>query len=113
MSQLIFQRCETIQSVCTNTTCSNHGVCYIDASTGNNTLRCICLTGYTGLYCQSSLNSLNSCSQNPCGYNGTCLTTSNSSYYCICPNGLTGRSCNSSISLYIIKKNEISILFFL
>ena len=62
------------------------------------------LNGYTGHYCQSLLNSFNSCSQNPCGYNGTCLTTSNSSYYCICPNGLTGRSCNSSIFLYIIKK---------
>ncbi len=99
-------RCETIQSVCTNNTCSNHGVCYIDASSGNNTVRCVCIQGYTGQHCQVTINSLNLCSQNPCGYNGTCLSTSNSSYYCICPNGLTGQSCTSSKHSYYNKKKQ-------
>jgi len=100
---LKIQRCETIHSICTNIDCSNHGVCYVDALSGNNTSRCICFQGYTGQYCQLSLNSFNSCSQNPCGYNGTCISTSNSSYHCICSNGFIGQTCNSSKFLYIIK----------
>ena len=91
-------RCENIVSVCTNNTCSNHGICYIDALTGNNTVRCICNQGYTGQYCQVTINPLNPCSRNPCGYNGTCIPTSNSTYYCFCPNGLTGQSCIPSRS---------------
>ena len=101
---MIFSRCETIQSVCTNTTCFNNGVCYIDTSSGNNTVRCICPPGYTGQYCRLAMTSANSCSQNPCGYNGSCISTSNSSYYCICSNGLTGQSCSSSKFLYDAKQ---------
>ncbi|CAF4553802.1 unnamed protein product [Rotaria sp. Silwood1] len=96
-SNTIGSRCETIQTVCTNEICSNNGVCFIDASSGNNTARCLCSEGYTGQYCQTSLLSINDCSRQPCGYDGTCIQTSISSYYCICSNGLTGRSCNSSV----------------
>lgn len=94
----IFYRCETIQSLCTSAICNNNGVCYVDASTSNNTLRCICSQGYTGQNCESSFNFFNSCAQNSCGSNGTCFSTSISLYYCICPNGLIGQSCNSSKS---------------
>jgi hypothetical protein len=82
-------------------TCSNNGVCYIDASSGNNTLRCLCYRGFTGQYCQSPLNPISSCTQNPCGYNGTCFPTFNSSYYCICPNGMIGQSCNASKYVFL------------
>ncbi len=95
---MLFQRCETIQSICTSSICSNNGVCYIDASSGNNTLRCVCFQGYTGQNCQISLNAFSSCLNNPCGTNGTCFPISNSSYYCMCPNGLIGQSCPSSTS---------------
>ncbi len=90
------ERCKTIQTVCTSSTCSNNGTCFIDSSSGNSTTRCLCSQNYTGQYCDIPLLLTNSCSQNPCGFNGTCIQPSNSSYYCICPNGLTGQSCNSS-----------------
>lgn len=89
----VSRRCETVIVACTNATCSNNGVCYIDASTGSGIPRCICATGYTGQYCQSPLNP---CSSNPCQLNGTCLLTSNSSYQCICANGVVGSSCTTS-----------------
>ncbi len=91
-----YERCETIQTACTSSTCFHNGVCFIDSSSGNSTTRCLCSEDYTGQYCEIALLSPNPCSQNPCGYNGTCIRTLNSSYYCICSNGLTGQSCNSS-----------------
>lgn len=93
-----FFSCETIQTVCTNDYCSNHGICYIDATTGISTLKCTCYADYTGTNCQTAINTNSLCSQNPCGSNGTCITISNSSYYCLCPNGVIGQSCSSSIS---------------
>jgi hypothetical protein len=93
-------RCEAIQSACASSTCSNNGVCFIDSSSGNSTTHCLCSQDYTGQHCEISLHSIDSCSHNPCGYNGTCVQTSNSSYYCICPDGLTGQSCNSSKYIY-------------
>ncbi|CAF3385729.1 unnamed protein product [Rotaria socialis] len=90
-------RCETIQPVCTNATCSNSGMCFIDTSSSNNTAYCLCSQDYTGPSCQTPLLSMNNCSYKPCGYDGTCIQTSVSSYYCICSNGLTGQSCNSSL----------------
>lgn len=89
----IGERCETIQTLCTSITCSNNGVCFINASAGNNTASCRCSQGYTGEYCETLLPS---CLHKPCGDKGTCIPTSDSSYYCICPDGLTGQSCNSS-----------------
>lgn len=107
---IIVYRCETILPICTNATCSNNGVCYIDASKGTNVLQCICSSGYTGQNCQTLINSLSACASNPCGYNGTCYPTSNSSYYCICPNGAVGSSCSSSkYSFYNIEKNSIDM----
>ena len=91
-------RCETSNSICTSEFCSNNGICYIDASSGNSTLRCICSQSYTGSNCQSPINVLNPCQRNPCGNNGTCITTTNSSYTCLCPNGLIAQSCSSSRS---------------
>lgn len=93
---MILLRCETIQTICTSSTCLNNGTCFIDTSTGNMTARCLCSKGYTGKYCENFFEPTTICSPNPCGYNGTCIQTSNSSYYCICSNGLTGQSCNSS-----------------
>lgn len=89
-------RCETNQLRCTSTFCSNNGVCYIDASSGNTTLRCICSIGYTGVNCQSMISSLNPCLSNPCGNNGTCSPSSNFSYSCLCPDGLIAQSCAPS-----------------
>ncbi len=71
------------------------------------------MQGYTGQYCQSALNSLNACLQNPCGYNGTCVTTANSSYYCMCSNGLMGQSCSLSTSLSFEKKVKFQFFFLL
>lgn len=95
-----FDRCETIQTVCTSSTCSNNGTCFIDASFENNATRCLCSQEYTGEYCEILLDSIDLCSQKPCGYNNTCIQTSNSSYYCICSNGVTGQSCSSSKNIF-------------
>ena len=92
----IGERCETVQVACTSSTCSKHGVCFIDSSMGNFTTRCSCSEGFTGQYCDHFLPPSNPCSPDPCGFNGTCIRTSNSSHYCICPNGFTGNSCNTS-----------------
>jgi EGF-like domain len=107
------RRCDSIPLTCSNTTCSNNGVCYIDGSSGVNTVRCLCFQDYTGQYCQSALVSNWSCLSNPCGANGTCIPQSSSSYTCRCPNGLTGQSCNSSNSPSIEKsiQNRCTIIF--
>ncbi|CAF3778690.1 unnamed protein product [Adineta steineri] len=97
LSNTTGSRCETIQTLCTNTTCLNNGACFIDRSSNSSITHCLCTQGYTGNYCEISLLSINFCLQKPCGYNGTCIQTSNSSYYCICPDGLIGQSCSSNI----------------
>ena len=104
----VIGRCETSQLICTNTICSNNGICYVDASSGNTTLRCICIQGYTGQYCQSVISSINPCLLNPCGNTGICFPSSNASYYCLCPNGLIAQSCNTSSSWHNKEKKTIT-----
>ncbi|CAF4376178.1 unnamed protein product, partial [Adineta steineri] len=62
-------RCETIQTLCTNTTCLNNGACFIDRTSNNSITRCLCTQGYTGNYCEISLLPINFCLQKPCGHN--------------------------------------------
>ena len=96
--------------MCTNTLCLNDGICYVDASSGNSTTRCLCSSGYTGRYCQTPLIPQSACSQNPCGVNGTCIQRIDASHYCICPSGLIGPSCNSSEFLVRAQPKPISPL---
>lgn len=100
VSTYIF-RCETIQAVCTDTTCANDGVCYINGSANASRTYCLCSESYTGEYCETSLIPSTSCLRKPCGNGGTCIQTSSTSYDCICSNGLTGQSCNTSKFSYM------------
>ena len=56
---------------------------------GINAFTCLCLPGFTGIYCQHDINE---CDSKPCQNGGTCLD-SYGTYMCTCPQGYIGIDC--------------------
>lgn len=56
---------------------------------------CICLPGYTGVYCEIDINE---CASGPCLNGGTCLEPVANTYSCRCPPGVNGTNCENVIN---------------
>ncbi|OQV23975.1 Protocadherin-like wing polarity protein stan [Hypsibius exemplaris] len=58
---------------------------------------CNCPTGFTGMAVPNACDTeINMCFSNPCGANGTCVSTEGS-YNCICAEGFTGSQCEINL----------------
>ncbi|XP_067894247.1 protein delta homolog 1 [Heterodontus francisci] len=73
--------------------CQNGGSCFDDNGFAVKAY-CLCLPGFTGEFCQISINN---CNPNPCANNGTC-TDLVSDFSCFCLGGFTGKSCEYSVT---------------
>ncbi|KAK7588165.1 hypothetical protein V9T40_005410 [Parthenolecanium corni] len=67
--------------------CNNHGRCTMRS---DGDFKCLCDAGYTGRYCQESINE---CELQPCMNGATCVDKVNS-FLCICPEGWEGETCS-------------------
>lgn len=54
---------------------------------------CMCVAGYSGLYCQTQIDQ---CASMPCVNNGSCVDNVDS-FTCICPPGYSGTVCETQI----------------
>ncbi|XP_078419458.1 protein delta homolog 1 isoform X2 [Cetorhinus maximus] len=73
--------------------CQNGGSCLDDNGFAVKDY-CLCMPGFTGDFCEISINN---CNPNPCANSGTC-TDLVSGFSCFCPVGFTGKSCDYSIT---------------
>lgn len=92
--------------------CLNGGTCVpVKQPNVNPPYACVCLSGYTGLRCETvtvssatvsytppTTTQFNPCASNPCLY-GTCLPITNTiTYVCVCSPNYTGFNCQQQIS---------------
>lgn len=83
-------------SLCEKNPCLNNGTCNISPVSGGGkvNIRCECLEGFSGDYCEINDDD---CRSQPCHNNGVCKDLVND-YYCNCTGtGYTGRQCHSNI----------------
>jgi len=72
--------------------CLNGGTC-VSTNTDPPIASCLCQQGFTGLYCDATIQN-NPCTSNPCQTRGYCaLSAGNTSYSCICESNYTGSQC--------------------
>nr|XP_026694539.1 fibropellin-1-like [Ciona intestinalis] len=75
--------------------CCGNGKCIKQSYTYS----CQCNSGYSGKYCDYSMQSVDFlCDPNPCQNNGTC-TSNEDSFTCVCTGNWTGSSCETSLFL--------------
>jgi hypothetical protein len=55
---------------------------------------CQCLTGWTGVTCQTAVDI---CSSSPCLNSGICSQISSTSYNCTCPTAWAGANCETNV----------------
>jgi Notch-like protein len=72
---------------CSPTYCQNGATC---ANFGNQAV-CTCAPGFTGHYCELSMDE---CASNPCLHGGTCFQTTDGDT-CFCPAGYSGPLCQT------------------
>ena len=72
--------------------CLNHGTC-IDIRYGE--IRCLCLPGFTGHYCETRITISSACNSNTCLNGGTCVDNGTGILSCMCAQGYTGRNCET------------------
>eukprot|EP00118_Oscarella_pearsei_P016356 m.155183 g.155183 ORF g.155183 m.155183 type:complete len:2420 (+) comp38660_c0_seq5:905-8164(+) len=83
-----FSQCITIDE-CTSLPCDNDGVC-ID---GVDSFTCICLSGFTGVVCETEIDE---CTSSPCRNGGTCTDEENG-FTCDCLPGYSGDICETDV----------------
>ncbi|XP_013380053.1 sushi, von Willebrand factor type A, EGF and pentraxin domain-containing protein 1-like [Lingula anatina] len=70
--------CTSQSSLCNrNDTCQNGGTCTVLG----HVEQCLCPDGYTGRYCEDTINP---CDSSPCFYNGTCVPLGGLQFRCDC-----------------------------
>lgn len=75
-----------------STFCANGGTC-ISSNTDPPRGACLCPEGFTGPYCNMTMQN-DPCASNPCQGRGYCvLSVTNTSYSCICQTNYTGSQC--------------------
>ena len=78
--------------------CRNNGFCNMSSTEGIIETSCECLSGYTGLTCETEINE---CLSDPCESNGNCIDLIGR-FQCLCPAGLTGDQCQTDEDLCAI-----------
>ncbi|XP_051004713.1 lactadherin isoform X2 [Acomys russatus] len=85
---------------CDSSMCQNGGTCLMGQ---DNDVYCLCLEGFTGLYCNDTEKG--PCSPNPCHNDGKCQVNEDrkrgdifTQYICQCPAGYSGTHCEISCS---------------
>ena len=81
------------RTMCVFWSSRNGASCYLN----QNVFACACLTGFTGVFCETSLALSNPCYSNPCLNTGTCQVVATSVYRCVCPIGLLGVRCEQRV----------------
>nr|XP_034961755.1 protein delta homolog 1 [Zootoca vivipara] len=74
--------------------CQNGGTC-VDNGGFAPHASCLCLPGFTGIFCEIDTDD---CESNPCENGGTC-TDIGRGFRCICPSGYGGVLCSSPITI--------------
>ncbi|XP_068704304.1 uncharacterized protein [Montipora foliosa] len=90
----------SIASPCSGWPCRNHGTCL--PLYEENSYKCICKAGFTGLDCEndkipsnnlSLTRQIKPCDPSPCLNGGNCTTEANGIFTCHCASGWTGETC--------------------
>ncbi|XP_017886693.1 protein eyes shut [Ceratina calcarata] len=93
-----FQIEDCVSFLCLSNPCQNFGAC----EEVNGTVRCRCIAGYTGPFCERS-----TCDENPCALGATCISSPGSGFVCVCPLGTHGLLCEEDT---VITRPSFSVL---
>nr|XP_031825874.1 protein eyes shut [Nomia melanderi] len=93
-----FQIEDCVSFLCLSNPCQNFGAC----EETNGTVRCRCIPGYTGPFCERS-----TCDENPCALGATCVSSPGSGFVCVCPLGTHGLLCEEDT---VITRPSFSVL---
>nr|XP_034186489.1 protein eyes shut [Osmia lignaria] len=93
-----FQIDDCMSFLCLSNPCQNFGAC----EEVNGAVRCRCIPGYTGPFCERS-----SCDENPCAMGATCISSPGTGFVCVCPLGTHGLLCEEDT---IISRPSFSVL---
>ncbi|KZC05301.1 Protein eyes shut, partial [Dufourea novaeangliae] len=93
-----FQIEDCVSFLCLSNPCQNFGAC----EETNGSIRCRCIPGYTGPFCERS-----TCDENPCALGATCISSPGSGFVCVCPLGTHGLLCEEDT---IINRPSFSVL---
>ncbi|XP_078051151.1 eyes shut [Augochlora pura] len=93
-----FQIEDCVSFLCLSNPCQNFGAC----EETNGTIRCRCIPGYTGSFCERS-----TCDESPCALGATCISSPGSGFVCVCPLGTHGLLCEEDT---VITRPSLSVL---
>ncbi|XP_076389101.1 eyes shut [Megachile rotundata] len=93
-----FQIEDCVSFLCLSNPCQNFGAC----EEVNSTVRCRCIPGYTGPFCERS-----SCDENPCAMGATCISSPGTGFVCVCPLGTHGLLCEEDT---VISRPSFSVI---
>ncbi|XP_076642313.1 eyes shut isoform X2 [Halictus rubicundus] len=93
-----FQIEDCVSFLCLSNPCHNFGAC----EETNGTIRCRCIPGYTGPFCERS-----TCDESPCALGATCISSPGSGFVCVCPLGTHGLLCEEDT---VITRPSFSVL---
>ncbi|CAK9296951.1 unnamed protein product [Gordionus sp. m RMFG-2023] len=85
-------RCEIPPNMCENNSCHASSMCQ-----NSDPYHCLCRKGFTGKYCNETINSCGSDHQNPCLNGAICEAAPLDRFTCKCTPGWTGRYCQINI----------------
>ncbi|CAL7951647.1 unnamed protein product [Xylocopa violacea] len=85
-----FQIEDCISFLCLSNPCQNFGAC----EEVNGMVRCRCIVGYTGPFCERSM-----CDENPCALGATCINSPGAGFICVCPLGTHGLLCEEDTTI--------------
>ncbi|XP_043517283.1 protein eyes shut isoform X1 [Frieseomelitta varia] len=93
-----FQIEDCTSFLCLSNPCKNFGAC----EEINGAVRCRCIAGYTGPFCERS-----TCDENPCALGATCINSPGAGFVCVCPLGTHGLLCEEDT---VIMRPSFSVL---
>ncbi|XP_054001901.1 protein eyes shut isoform X1 [Hylaeus anthracinus] len=93
-----FQIEDCVSFLCLSNPCKNFGAC----EETNGAVRCRCIAGYTGPFCERSM-----CDENPCASGSTCISSPGTGFICVCPLGTHGLLCEEDT---VINRPSFSVL---